>query len=449
MKICVSILVLAVALAPGASARQASPDYPDILIICVDTLRADRLSSYGYKRPISPEIDGLLDRGTIFLQARTVEPLTGPASASMITSRFPHEHGATRNGLKIRPGLQSLPRLLAGHGYETAAFIGNWTLRDRLTGLSEHFDLYQEVFSRKRWFGLFNSEATGEDLTSELLAWVDEHEQSRPERPFFAWVQFVEPHAPYRYWEEFGRRLQLGTEAFGGLGKRDRYDSEVAFVDREVGRLLRGLSDSDEPLQDTLVVFVSDHGESLGDHGYWGHGRYVYESSLQIPMGIVWPDRVPAQRLRHPALNIDLAPTVLGLLGMHHPEVFRGFDWSPVLRGGAEPPLRATYFQAHKGTVQAAHTSMTARSEGLLEVGRVSGQLKEVLDVRNRTVRIYDMARDPGEVKNLASPGTRPSREILTWYEGVRAGLRAASDLPLAELDARGLKHLRALGYVD
>jgi arylsulfatase A-like enzyme len=415
-------------------------------VISIDTLRTDRMSAYGYERPTSPEIDRLLARGTSFAEARTVEPLTGPSSCSLLTSRFPHEHGATRNGLKIRPRLASLPKLLEQRGYKTAAFVGNWTLRDALTGLAEHFDEYHEVFTRNRWFGMFNEEATGEDLTAEAVAWIAKHRKEE-RGPYLAWVHYVEPHAPYRFWEELAGKL--GIHDRRGVSKSDRYDTEVAYSDREVGRLLRALGGAEGLPDDTLVLFLSDHGESLGEHGYWGHGRHLYENSLRIPMGLVWPGRVPAGTIEEPALIIDLAPTVLGLLGLPEPEEFRGFDWTRVFRGEGKAPDRPGYFQAHKGAVQFDHTSSAARADGLLEVGRVTGTRKEILDVGSGAVRIFDFSRDPGEVRNLAPSGTEPSPDLVTWLETVRAGLRAASDIPPAELDAESRDRLRALGYVD
>lgn len=441
-----SVLLLLVA--PSVSAAEAPAERPNILLLCVDTLRSDRLSIYGYERPTSPVIDALLRQGVRFLDARTVEPLTGPASASLITSRFPHEHGATRNGLKMRPGMPSLPKLLAARGYATAAFVGNWSLKDRLTGLAEHFDLYREVFSRKRWFGLFNSEATGEDLTAEVVDWVAEHRREQPGRPYFVWVQYVEPHAPYRHWEEHG--AQLGIDSATGVSKSDRYDTEVAFVDRQLGDLLDALFGGTRVPDDTIVLFTSDHGESLGDHDYWGHGNFLYDNSLRIPMGVVWAGRVGAgEVISAPALIIDLVPTVLGLIGLPSSESFLGFDWSTVLVDGAAAPQRATYFQAHRGTVQMDHTSVEARVDGLLEIGRVVGNRKEVLDLRHGTVRIYDLGRDPGELIDLSSPGAAPSEELLIWRQEVEEGLRGSSDFPPPDLDAESLQRLRALGYLD
>lgn len=427
-------------------AQRRGPRFPDILLISVDTLRGDRLSSYGYSRETTPEIDRLLARGARFDQARTVEPLTSPALSSMLTSRFPHEHGSTRNGLRVRPGLDSLPKQLAGRGYRTAAFVGNWTLRDELSGLGEHFESYAEVFNRKRWLGLFNDEANGEDLTSDTLEWIHDFEESESREPWFVWVHYVEPHAPYRYWEDIGERL--GIDDADGVTKSDRYDTEVGFVDRAIGHLLKGVFESHRP-EEVLVVFVSDHGESLGEHGYWGHGRHLYANSVRIPMGIVWPGRIPASTIAEPSLNIDLAPTILSLLGLPSVNEFRGFDWTRVFQGEPAPAARDTFFQAHKGAVQTDHASSDARRAGLLEVARVGNGRKELIDLRNGSVRIYDLETDPRELSPMTGAELTPSDKLETWLEAVRTGLEAASDLPVPDLDAEAREQLRALGYIE
>ncbi len=437
--------------APGsreAGAEGSARRFPSILLVTVDTLRADRLGSYGYRRPTSPEIDRLLAEGARFTAARTVEPLTGPASISLLTSLPPHEHGATRNSLPMRRGLSSITRLLGQGGYRTAAFVGNWTLRDRFTGLAEHFDTYGQVFSRKRWLGLFNSEATGADLTAAATRWLRELRGRETKRPFFLWVHYVEPHAPYRLQKEVAPRL--GVPVGDGASRSDRYDTEVAFVDREVGRLISALR-AIEAGRELAVVFTSDHGESLGEHGYWGHGRNVLEPNLRIPLGIVWPGVVPAgHTIEAPALILDVAPTLMGLLGLAPVEAFRGFDWSPVLRGEAAPPEnRLIGFQAHKGAVTRVSGEQNARQSGLLEVAVLRGRSKEVLRLENRSRRLFDLGLDPAELLGRAAAGGRPSPELLAWLAEVEQGLRKASDLPTAALDAASLEQLKALGYVD
>ncbi len=443
-----TLCLLGVLLAAAPARAAQGPRFPNVLLISVDALRADRLSGYGYERPTSPRIDELMARGARFEEARTVEPLTSPALCSLLTSRFPHEHGSTRNGLRLRPGLDSLPKLLAQRGYRTAAFVGNWTLRNKLSGLGEHFDEYHEVFSRKRWFGLFNSEATGQDLTDEALSWIGDYEGGDAEgHPWFVWVHYVEPHAPYRLWEDLAGGL--GIDLSHSVSKSDRYDTEIAFTDREVGRLLDRLAETHSPSQ-TLVIFVADHGESLGEHRYWGHGRHLYENGLRIPMAITWPGRIPHELIETPALNLDLAPTVLSLLGLPAPAGFRGVDWSPVFHGQDPPAVdRVTHFEAHKGAVRTGHASSDARRAGLLEVGRIDGTMKEVFDLRNHHVRFYDLAEDPEEVHPRESPEKSLSDDLRTWLETVEAGLDAASDLPVPELDAESRKQLEALGYID
>jgi arylsulfatase A-like enzyme len=434
------------------AAARAAQRFPNILLVTVDTLRADRLSAYGYERPTSPHIDRLLTAGALFTEARTVEPLTGPASCSMLTSVYPHEHGASRNSLAIRPGLASLPKRLEQRGYTTAAFVGNWTLRDKLTGLAEHFDLYQEVVSRRRWFGLFNSEATGEDVTDDALEWLDRHAAEEPHRPFFLWVHYVEPHAPYRLQKEFAP--QLGIPLGDGVSRPDRYDTEIAFVDHQIDRFLRGAGKHSQA-SDTLVVFAADHGESLGEHGYWGHGRHLWEPSLRIPLGFTWPGKItPGRRVTEKASLLDIAPTVLGLVGLPPQASFRGFDWSGVLTGTGEPPAeRVMLVQAHKGAVLGDNSNNRAREGGLIEVGLIRGTTKELLDLRQPGKGlerfVYDLAADPRELRNLSPTDAPASEDLNAWLRLVQQGLERANNLPAAELDAETLEKLRALGYID
>ncbi|MEM1201932.1 MAG: sulfatase-like hydrolase/transferase [Acidobacteriota bacterium] len=434
--------VLFVALAAQAQARR----FPDIVLVTVDTLRFDRMSGNGYARPTSPYVDALTRRGAQFTQARTVEPLTAPALASMLTSRHPQDHGATRNGLPMRAGLDSLARTLGKRGYRTAAFVGNWTLRDELTGLGEHFDVYNEVFSRKRWFGLMFGEATAEHLNSEALGWLGEHRKTSPTTPVFLWVHYVEPHAPYRFHRQFAGRLGLHRRT---ADASDRYDTEIAFVDEQVGYLLaefqQGMN-SDVP---PLVIFTADHGESLGEHDYWGHGRHLYEATLHIPWAMSWQGRLAPQKVDGLASILDLAPTVLGLVGLRVPESFQGFDWSEILRSGGEAPEgRITYHQAHRGAV--SNPGPQSRRRGLLEVGVVSADGKEILRIKGQHRRQrFDLGADPTELESLVDERSKPSAELAAWLETVRQGLAASDDLAAPVLDGEALERLRALGYID
>jgi arylsulfatase A-like enzyme len=446
---CFSKAATTFCLALAGGAVMAAPSAtPDVLLITVDTLRADHVSAYGYSRNTTPEIDKLLAGGVRFSQARTVEPLTGPALSSMVTSLYPHEHGSTRNGLRIRENLASFPRLMARRGYETAAFLGNWTLRDALSGLAEHFDTYDAVLTRKRWFGMLKSEATADDLNGEAIEWLDQHFSEEPRRPFLLWVHYVEPHAPYGLRNEYLEQVGLGTTG-SFFSPRNRYDTEIAYVDKRIGDLLADVRGRVDP-KNLIVVFASDHGESLGDHGYWGHGRHLYEPTLWIPMGITWAGKVFSGPLDAPALIVDLAPTLLGLLGIESPAVFRGFDWSKILTQGGQLPMdRVTFFQTHRTAVEPQEDQTALRRKGLLEVGRIVGRQKELLRVKGHKHRAFDLLADPKEESSKVGEDSEVSAPLLEWLHEVEAGLATSDDLPPPSLTEEDLKALRALGYLD
>jgi len=438
------MLLAAVLLIARAPAQADSPRPTNLVIVTIDTLRVDRLSFYGYERATSPNLDRLFAAGATFSEARTVEPLTAPALASMVTSTHPHVHGANRNGLRMHQGLASLPKALQAHGFRTVAFVGSWTLRDKLSGLAEHFERYEEVLNRKRWFGLIRSEATAEDLTARSLEWIADHRKRHADRPFMLWVHYVEPHAPYRAQDDYLEQLGLTP---GDLSRGDRYDSEIAAADAAVGQLLAGL-EAQGLSGRTLVAFAADHGESLGEHDYWGHGRHLYEPTLRIPMSLTLKGRIPARKVDAPALIIDLAPTVLSLLGIEIPSDFRGFDWTDVLAGDAPPTDRVTRYQAHRGAVTSNHDSEMAREKGLLEVGMVHHGRKEIFRIDKGRRQIYDLAGDPLELADRAGPKEYPSEGLLEWLRTIYDGLIAFDDTVNA-IDAESVEQLRALGYVD
>ncbi len=342
---------------PAAAAQR----FPNVVILTIDTLRADHLSSYGYRRPTTPNIDRLLASGVRFTEARTVEPLTNPALASMFTSLYPHEHGATRNGLRMRPGLPSVARTLERRGYESAAFVSNWPLKDRISGLGEHFEHYEEVFTRKRWLGLFKDEANAGDLTDAALAWLGGPEGRAGRSCSGSTTSSRTPPTGCRR----SSSIRSAFAQHGDISRPDRYDTEIAFADQQVGRLLAAFDRNPELKASTLFVFAADHGESLGEHGYWGHGRNLYEPTLRIPLGLAWTGKIrPGMTIDAPALNLDVAPTILGLAGLPAPAGFRGFDWTPVLHGAPPPRDRVLWFEAHKGAVLSSQEAANARRKG-------------------------------------------------------------------------------------
>jgi arylsulfatase A-like enzyme len=440
------VLILPLALlAGGLSAAISGADRPpDILIVTVDTLRYDHLSINGHSRPLTPRLDDVLSGGVRFTQARTVEPLTSPAMCSLFTSMSPHAHGSTRNGLRMRPGLDSLPKMLASRGWRTAAFVSNWTLRDKLSGLGKHFAVYREVLNEKRWLGFLRSESSAPGVTQSVLDWLDGQEEKGARPPLLLWVHYSDPHAPYELRVEQARAL--GIPVRKQVPARDRYATEVAWTDAAIGALLDGLAE--RGMRNLLVVFASDHGESLGENGYWGHGNNLREPGLRIPMGYAWKGRVHPATIDRPAMISDLAPTVLGLLGLQVPRHFEGFDWSGVARGGEAPASRITYHEVHRGAVVARHASKGARRSGLLEVAAIASGRKEILSM-DGPLSVFDLKSDPAEM-SPAPPPVSASRALTRWLRRVQASLAsedaAVSDAALSDED---LQKLKALGYVE
>jgi arylsulfatase A-like enzyme len=443
----IAVAVTAWALVVGANHQLcAASDRPSVLVITVDALRADHLGSYGYDKPTSPNIDQLLSDGLLFERAWTPEPLTGPAMCSMITGLSPQEHAATRNGLRMKTGLNSLPKILAEQGWRTAAFVGTWTLKDNLTLLGEHFETYGERLRRRRWFGVLNSEATGEDITNDALEWLNDSGTKDSATPFFLWVHYIEPHAPYRFHEKYAGRLSINDDK---LTRIDRYDTEIAAVDEAIGRLLAGVQELGHD-DNLVVVFTADHGESLGEHDYWGHGRYLYEPSLRIPLGISWRGRIPAGRTSSQATLLDLAPTLLELGGVDVPNELPGRSWAGTARGGEALAERTLCYQAHRGAVHGGtHDNERKRSKGLLWVGVIEGDRKELLQVNRQYLQNFDLGADPRELQNLATTGTRASDQLLACFVEISTGLGNLDRLATQKLDDETVEQLKALGYLQ
>jgi len=420
---------------------------PSIVVITVDALRADRLGCYGYAKPTSPNIDRLVSRGVRFERAWTPEPLTGPAICSMVTGLEPHVHAATRNGLRMQPGLNSLPKMLADEGWKTAGFVGTWTLKNNLTLLGEHFETYGERLERRRWFGILNSEATCEDVTDDALDWLGEERKRGPQKPFFLWVHYIEPHAPYRFHGEHADRLGINDDK---LTKKDRYDTEIAAVDESIGRLLSGVRQAVDD-RDLLIVFTADHGESLGEHNYWGHGRYLYEPSLRIPLAVVWEGVIPPGVIDSQATLLDLMPTLLDLVGLEIPADLPGTSWAEGLGGDGEQAERVGCYQAHRGAVHgdSARDSDKKRSKGLLWVGVIRDNRKEMIKVSRQLIQIYDLAADPGELTTLASVDTRPSDDLAACLGRITEGLGSLDKLAVQKFDDETVEQLKALGYLE
>ena len=424
-----------------ASAR--SSEIRDIVLISVDTLRADALAAYGGSSP-TPHIDELAKAGVLFEDTMTTIGKTGPAFASLFSSLYPPTHGARRNGVAMRPDVPVLAEKLSEAGYRTAAFITNWTLRQRLAAVHRGFGHYDEEFNKKRYV-VGPPERDAESLQAALFEWLGSQTDGAtpPSAPLFLWVHFSEPHTPYKSHPGFEPPQTPPQERTAGWQKRRRYASEVMYTDHQIGKLLERLAEFLD-LERALLIFVADHGESLGEHDYWGHGKNALWPNLRIPLIIKGPGVPAGVRSAAPASIVDITPTLLELLDLPAEPTFQGHSLVPVFAGtGADS--RPRYALGDR------HTALTSEKrenfDDPLQIALELEQTKTVFDFQKRETIYFDLNADPNEVRPLKEPplDLEPPlrRRLANWYRQLPK-YEASSGL-LSEEDRRALE---SLGYV-
>lgn len=418
----------------------------NVIIIAVDTLRQDHLQCYGYPRETSPHIDHLASDGIKFNQCYTPCPLTTPAFSSMLTSLPPYKHGAKRNGMSLFNQIKTLPYFLKSHGYYSGAFVSNWTLNKKLTRLDRGFDTYTEVFTKSRWFGFFDREGEAPEVNKQAYKWLYKNK----EKKFFLWVHYTEPHEPYVYHKEFDQGYDtINTEIYpegSHYKKIKKYDTEIGFVDFCIGEFLRKIKEYGL-YEDALIIFLADHGESFGEHGYYGHGRMLYNSCLHVPLIV----KLPGNKDNNTEINrvvslLDISPTILSLLGKPVPEEMEGEPlFSPDMQE------RVLYFETYKGAVHRDtnmhfHLKVKPIRYGLLKDG-----FKLIFD---NGFEAYDLADDHFELRNIYKNPDREfaeMRRLLERFKGKVEDFIAFSKKyyrQRSELSKEELERLKALGYI-
>jgi arylsulfatase A-like enzyme len=407
---------------------------PNIILLTVDTLRADRMGSYGYKHNTSPNLDKLARNGALFLDASTNVPLTNPSFCSLFTSRYPHETGAIRNGIPMVDDIPTMAMIFKENGYHTAAILSNWPLKRHLSNLHRGFDIYNDDFKEKRYL-FFNAERDAEGVTDDALTWLDKG----PKEPFFVWIHYSDPHSPYLKKE--GHMFEKNST------DSTRYDSEVAFTDKHIGRLLDEL-DKKGVMSRSTILFTSDHGESLGEHSYTGHGRRVYQPGMHVPFIISGPGIKKGQKHNDPVQLLDIAPTLIAQAGIKVPDDMLGIDLYPFIKGEAELPERTIYFETYPGAAP-----QVAGAEKMLKkpiwVGIRKGREKLTFSTRFQRWEKYDLEKDPAELENIAKirdpEFITESDSLLDWYREWEDDTVVGQIGAMSEED---LKKFEALGYV-
>jgi len=395
----------------------------NVLLITVDTLRADHLGSYGFSQAETPSMDRLASDGVLFERAETSAPITLPAHVSILTGTYPAFHGVRNNGVyRLGPRAVTLAEVLQEHGYKTGAVISGYPLVTRF-GLSQGFESYDDHLPPEKTRQIGYRERRAEEVSRLGVAWLNSAANQR----FFLWLHYFDPHAPYAPPSPFAERFPLNP-----------YDGEVAYVDHAIGEVLDSLA-SLNLLDKTLVVLVADHGEGLGDHGEATHGVFLYESTLRVPLILSLPGPLPrGRRVSTPVRTIDLMPTILRLLDLPQPDDLQGTSLLP-LTSRRPPDL----------LLKSLSESVLPRENfGWSELSALRiGDWKYILAPRQE---LYDLRTDPNEKNNLA--GQREG-DTVRMREEIHKLMQdaASSGAPIAyrqELDETAREKLRSLGYL-
>lgn len=432
----VYVLLVVVAVAAGAQGSEAlqewtatrrlpaaQPNAPNVLLVVIDTLRADRLSIVGYSRPTTPYIDQIAREGVLFENAYVTASWTLPSHVAMLTGRFTYEHKADYPVPNVRHGFLQLPEVLAQHGYRTGMFSANLTAltKEYVNAGFLHYDTYtplstasrtsllrKVVWQLKSRLGIEEPPKRAYQVNQQFLDWVDQ----RYDRPFFALLNYIDVHDHYKlgwpppppFKDRFGsvgRGRRRGTE----LSKAELdivYDATVAYADAQIGWLLdqlrqRGLAEN------TLLIITSDHGESLWQHNHFAHQAHLYREGIHVPLIFWFPDRLP--RGIHHSIPVSLTAlphTITDQLGLS-----AKFPGRPLPVGEPQP-------QESEGPLEEPLLSELNSLEGALLKSLVTSRWHYILNVRTGVEELFDLEQDPSELHTLAAaPEFSP---VLNWF---------------------------------
>lgn len=406
----------------------------DVILVMIDTLRADHLSTYGYEKPTSPELTEFAQGATRYQRAYAQAPWTAPSVASLLTSRYPREVGVRQLPRALTSETRTLAHVLSERGYWTEAIFSNRFICSRY-GHHLGFDHYDERYLSKH--GMVSSHLIT-DLALERVREAD------PDRPLFLYVHYFDPHYDYvlqpgfelgagdygtgvgqRSMSFFGLRTQPAVTEWDMVRARALYDSEIAFTDHHVGRLLTGLRALGR-FDDAVVIVVADHGEEFLDHGDIGHSLTLYEEVVRVPLLIKAPGQRAAKVVDDPVALLDVAPTALDLAGLSPEARFRGAS----LREGSHgfPIFTSTFHYSD-------------------EISVILGQHKAIVDYDKHTFMLFDLQTDPFEQRSLVAERPELAASLLQQVEDWNEGPFEFDRAQRVNLSEEEKAVMRALGY--
>jgi len=456
-------LCLTALLSPALPAlAQVKP--PNVVFITVDTLRADHLSSWGYHLKTSPNIDKLAAQGMRYENAYTVTSRTAPSHYSMFTSRYPQEHGSKLNGFAVPADTKFLflPQIFQKNGYDNAAFVSSWVVTDRLTKLGRFFNVYDDELNRK--YQTINSMRWAEDAAPKAISWL--RQKKDQQKPFFLWVHLFDPHSPYELRQEFDatektgapdRTKERGEDAV--MNNVRAYNSEILYTDHYVGKIIDAVDEMGLG-ENTLIVLVADHGESLGENNTdQGHGAWLWESVVRVPMILRWTGMIKPAVETARVSTIDLMPTIIDLtIKRTHPDVvipteYAGRSLSDSLLTGADLPDRIVRFVAFAGQKWIMPKWFAKLWLGDLDFplrfGYRQGSRKVLWTPEKDTIDIVNLDRDPfGLHPTEPAEGTpeydRESEALTKWFRATHLEQNGENRRTKQDVEA-----LESLGYIQ
>ena len=398
----------------------ASKDLCNVLLISIDTCRADYLGCYGSSLQATPNIDSFAREGFLFSNAYSPVPITLPAHSSMLTGTIPPYHGVRdNNDYKLAESNETLAEILRSNGYTTAAVIGAFVMHCKF-GLQQGFEYYNSNFEKSR-SSIGINERRAEEVNHFAIEWLEKNKNKR----FFLFLHYFDPHAVYEPPEPFASKF-----------KENPYAGEIAYTDHCIGQVLRKLKE-EGLYESTLIIITSDHGEMLGEHGAVSHAYFIYQSALRVPLIFRIPDQENGKRIDAPVGLIDIVPTVCGTLGIEVPDQAQGEDLSRYFKKNHIPVKdRRLYCESLTPTKYGASPLL----------GVVTDRWKYIHTVRPE---LYDIIEDPGEAVNLIK-----QQPEMVWAlqdhlrKTVESSARNEKSGTRITLDQEDISRLESLGYV-
>ena len=449
------VVAVVVVVEPPSSARPAAlPQLEDlnVLLIVIDTLGAEHLEPWNERIEHAPNIHRLAKTGVVFRRAYAPAPWTQPSVASLFTSQMPSRHGLIRIGTKLHEEQKTLAEELQERGFQTGAVVSHRLLDPRYG-----FDQGFESFDTGPVPASGHSAITSDKVTSAALKWITDRNR---DAPFFMFVHYFDPHYIYRHHPEFDRTsdydgpIRSGAKISRLRASRDElteedirfliglYHEEIAYTDREIGRLLDHV-EAHITSRPTLVVLTSDHGEEFMRHGWIGHTRTLYEELIRVPLVVSLPGILSPRRIDAPVSLVDVPATLFSMLS--NPPDSRhqdGLALLPYLTGKGRKPERTEVF------AEVSYETPGQADKTAFKTSLIGRDFKLIHDLPTDTFELYSVRSDPLELSPLADsqpvlPGLR--ERLLQWEETRAAGQSDTEDVPL---DQEEIERLRSLGYV-